>query len=229
MQRLAVCFALSCLLVSAESLRVRVVTGGHDHPLSFYSVFEGQHDWQVVVDGHPSAFRGDLRRNTDVLVLYDMVQELPQRQKENLKTFAESGRGIVALHHSIVSYNHWDWYLELIGGRYLQGPQAGMQASTYKHDVDLVVKPVAKHPVLAGIGEMRIVDETYKGMRILPDIKVLLEIEHPHGDRPVAWISPYTMSRVVYIQLGHGSEAHRHEGYRRLVRNAVQWAGRREE
>ncbi len=226
---MSICLILSGLLLSAEPLRVRVVTGGHDHELSFYSVFEGHRDWRVMVDGHPSAFRGDLLGNTDVLVLYDMVQQIPEPQKENLKAFAESGRGIVALHHSIVSYNHWDWYLELIGGRYLLEPQSGMPASTYRHDVKLVVKPAAKHPVLAGIEEMEILDETYKGMRISPAIKVLLEIEHPDGDRPVAWISPYNRSRVVYIQLGHGAKAHRHEGYRRLVRNAVQWAGRREE
>ncbi len=226
MWKTTVCLlSLAAAMAADETLRVRVITGGHDHEPSFYSVFEGQRDWRVMVDGHPTAFRGDLRRNTDVLVLYDMVQEIPESQRANLKSFAESGRGIVGLHHSVVSYNDWDWYLELIGGRYLQKPQGGRPASTYKHDLDLEVKPVAKHPVLAGIGAMRIFDETYKGMLILPTVRVLLEIDHPEGDKPVAWISPYERSRVIYIQLGHGREAHENEGYRRLVRNAVRWAG----
>ena len=60
-----------------------------------------------------------------------------------------------------------------------------------------------------------------------PDVKVLLTTTHPLADPALAWISPYAKSRVVTIQLGHGSEAHRHAGYRRLVKNALLWtAGR---
>jgi type 1 glutamine amidotransferase len=40
----------------------------------------------------------------------------------------------------------------------------------------------------------------------------------------VAWISPYTKSRVVYIQLGHGHGAFGHPSYRTIVHNAVLWA-----
>jgi type 1 glutamine amidotransferase len=43
----------------------------------------------------------------------------------------------------------------------------------------------------------------------------------------VAWISPYKAARVVVIQLGHGREAHLDANYRRLVRNAIVWAGGR--
>ena len=56
---------------------------------------------------------------------------------------------------------------------------------------------------------------------------VLLATSHPTSDGPIAWVSAYPRARVVYIQLGHGSEAHRDPGYRALVRNAVRWvAGR---
>ncbi len=78
-----------------------------------------------------------------------------------------------------------------------------------------------------GVEMPEIFDETYKGMWISPDATVLLRTTHPLADPPLAWISPYARSRVVVIQLGHGSEAHRHAGYRRLVKNAVMWtAGR---
>jgi hypothetical protein len=56
MPRLSICLILSGLLLSAEPLRVRVVTGGPDHALSFYSVFEARKDWRVAVDGRPTAF-----------------------------------------------------------------------------------------------------------------------------------------------------------------------------
>jgi type 1 glutamine amidotransferase len=74
---------------------------------------------------------------------------------------------------------------------------------------------------------MHIVDEGYKGMWHSPDITVLMRTNHPASDGPVAWVSPYPKSRVAVIQLGHDKLAHRHAGYRQLVRNAIVWAGRR--
>jgi type 1 glutamine amidotransferase len=70
-------------------------------------------------------------------------------------------------------------------------------------------------------------DETYKGMWISPDVKVLLRTDNPTRDGPVAWISPYPKSRVVYIELGHGQTAHLHPAYRTLVQNAVRWSAGR--
>ena len=54
---------------NADALRVLLVTGGHDHESSFYGVFEGHRDLCVNVDPHPVAFRNDLRKSYDVLVL----------------------------------------------------------------------------------------------------------------------------------------------------------------
>jgi len=103
-------------------------------------------------------------------------------------------------------------------------PEDGRPASTYKHDVELSVRPVGDHPVTAGIGALHLWDETYKGMWISPSVKVLLETENPASDGPVAWVGPYDKSRVVYIQLGHDRLAHVNPGYRALVYNALRWA-----
>jgi type 1 glutamine amidotransferase len=91
----------------------------------------------------------------------------------------------------------------------------------------MVVEVAAEHPVNQRVTGFRILDETYKGMWISPDVQVLLTTDHPTSDGPVAWIGPYEKARVVYIQLGHGREAHLNPAFRRLVRNAVLWtAGR---
>jgi uncharacterized protein len=90
------------------------------------------------------------------------------------------------------------------------------------------VRVVAEHPVTAGLADFRILDETYGGMWISPKATVLLRTDEKTSDGPVAWVSPYPKARVVYVQLGHGREAHLHPSFRRLVRNAVRWAGRRE-
>ena len=114
-----------------------------------------------------------------------------------------------------------------MGGRYRHEPESGHPASSYLHDVDLLVRPRRAHPITRDLGPFRIRDETYKGLWISPRAEVLLETDDPTSDGPVAWTFPHPKARVVSIQLGHGREAHRNPAYRRLVRNAVLWAGRR--
>ena len=114
-----------------------------------------------------------------------------------------------------------------VGGLYVLKPFGGMPASTYRHDVELHVRPVGSHPVVKGLPPMRLWDETYKNVWRDPRTQVLLETEHPTSDREIGWISPYAKSRVIYVQLGHGREAHEHPWYRRLVHNAILWSGGR--
>ncbi len=220
--------ALGASAGAAETapLRLLVVTGGHDYPTSFYTLFEepGKFHWDHAISNH-EAFRSDLREKYDVLVLYDMSTEISEAEKKNLADFLESGKGMVVLHHAILDYPQWEWWWrDVVGGKYLSNPEGGMPASTYLHDQEIEVEPALKHPILTGIGRMRLVDETYKGMWISPQVTALLKTQNPTSDPLVAWISPYEKSRVVYIQLGHGEPAHRNPGYRQLVHNAILWS-----
>ncbi len=214
---------------AAETLRVLVVTGGHEYPTSFYTVFEGRPEWRWSHAVSPEeAFARDIVSRFDVLVLYDYSQELSAEGRAHLRAFAEAGKGIVVLHHALCDYQDWPWFEELVGGRYLVADQADRKASTYRHDVPLVVKPIGSHPIVDSIGPLELVDETYKGMRISPKVVPLLETDNPDGDRWVAWVSPYEPARVVAIQLGHDEHAHRSPAYRELVRNAILWSARRQ-
>ena len=209
----------------AASPRVLVVTGGHEFEPSFYGLF-GEFRWTHAAGGAQQAFKKDIRASTDVLVLYNYEQQIGERERENLRAFLESGKGLVVLHHALCNWNDWEWwYRDVVGAKYQVKAAEGQPAATYKHDQDLVVRlampPRNAHPVLSGIWDMHITDETYKGMWISPEVKVLLRTDDPASDGPVAWISPYAKSRVVAIQLGHDHMAHEHPGYRGLVRNAV--------
>jgi type 1 glutamine amidotransferase len=209
---------------AAAAVRVLVVTGGHDYPTTFYTLFEQpglawDHDY-------PSehAYRRDLRPRYDVLVLYDMPDTLSEKARANLRDFAESGKGIVVMHHALCSNNDWDWFRDLAGGRYLLAPQGGKPPSTYKHDETIPIAMGRPHPITRGITLTELYDETYKGMWISPDVTVLLTTTHPLADPQLAWISPYQKSRVVTIQLGHGREAHVHPQFRTMIRNAILWS-----
>jgi type 1 glutamine amidotransferase len=211
-------------------LRVLVVTGGHSHDASFYALFENQPDLRAVIEPHPTAFTKNLVRDFDVIALYDMVQvaQVPEAQRQKLKQFAESGKGILVIHHALVSYQEWDWYWkELAGGRYLLNDLPGLAKSTYQHDVEMGIRPEGDHPIVRGLAPFRIVDETYGGMQIVPESLVLLRSDDPKAGGPVAWVSPYRKSRVVALQLGHDHQAHRNPHFRDLFRRCLLWAGGR--
>jgi type 1 glutamine amidotransferase len=209
---------------SADAVRVLLVTGGHDHDIAFYSVLDGQEDLEVWVDSHPNAFVTAPLEGTDVVVLYDMPAEMTPEQRKSLRAFVEAGGGVVALHHAIFGRVGWRWWWEeVVGGRHVNEPGHGWPPSTWEHDQELDVEVATRHPVTEGVESFRILDETYKGGWISPDVTTLLTTDNPTSDRAIAWVGPHPKARVVFIQLGHGREAHLHPAFRRLVRNAVLW------
>jgi type 1 glutamine amidotransferase len=210
---------------ASSPLRLYVVTGGHDYHMSFYQLFDDT-SFQVNLRPHPGAFDGDLRKRADVLVLYDMApaKEIGEQGQKNLRDFLESGKGLVILHHAIFDYLDWPWYTKEVSG-VTQDANRDRSRPDYKHDVKIEIEPVARHPVLSGISAFQIVDETYRGLIVAPTNTILLRTNDPTSDGPVTWISPYQKSRVVVIQLGHGEQAHLDLNYRKLVHNAILWAG----
>ncbi len=209
-----------------NALRVLVVTGGHNYDTEFYSVFMDFNDiiWSHKISNY-DAYKTDLREKYDALVLYDSAKEIGENESKNLRAFVESGKGVVVLHHAITNYNSWEWwYKEVVGGKYLLKPDLGMPPSTFKHDEEMFVYPVTRHPITSRVGRIHIHDETYKGMWISPDVTVLMETDNPNNGKPVVWISPYDKSKVVYIQLGHDRNALLHTGYQKLVRRAILWS-----
>ena len=225
-------FAVLVLACSAgaQPIRVELVTGGHSHELSFYSVFENNPEFRINVNPHPLAFTGDMRKSVDVLVLYDMTDVNEEPRRKNLRDYLEAGKGLVVLHHAVIDNQKWPWwYEEVTGGRYFLSTEGDHRASTYQHDVPLKVHSPVKHPVTAGLEDFTITDEVYNFMWRSPKSQVLLEADRPEGEKAVAWIGPWQKSRVVVIQLGHGKEAHQNASYRKLVRNAILWSAKRPE
>ena len=92
----------------------------------------------------------------------------------------------------------------------------------------LDVRPVGNHPIVENIGPLHLTNEVaYKGMWQSPKITPLLETTAAASDRVVAWIAPNTTAKVVCIQPGDATTTHRNPAFRKLVRNAILWAGGR--
>jgi hypothetical protein len=213
-----------------ELLRVLVVTGGHSYNPSFYEVFRNGSGfrWSHAAS-QKEAFRPDMKDRYDVVVLYDMHNTIGEAEQKHLREYVEAGKGVVALHHAIVDYTSWPWwYQEVIGGKYFEKAEGPHAASKYKDDVPMTVRAAAGkqgHAIVRGLGDIVTIDECYKGMWHSPKIDVLMETDAACNDKPVVYLGPRPGSRVVYIQLGHGTYTHNHPGYRKLVHNAIQWAG----
>jgi type 1 glutamine amidotransferase len=164
----------------------------------------------------------------DVVVLYDMVQNITDAQKAKFLSLFDKGIGLVVLHHALVSYQHWPDFERIIGGRY---PEADGKSGVvtpevgYQHDVDIPVAIVSpEHPVVAGLNNFVIHDEIYWGFRVGPDITPLLTTTHAKSGKPLAWARTEKKSRVVCIQLGHGPEAFEDSNYRRSLAQSIHWA-----
>ena len=210
---------------AAQPVRVMVVTGGHPYDTSFESLFEGNREIVAKVYPWDVAYKRDFRSSIDVVVLYNLTQEIDAVERKNLQDFVESGKGLVVLHHAIASYwKTWPWYQEVTGAKYFLNTEGDVQRSKPTIGQQVSARPVGEHPITAGLGPMHWEEETYKGMVISPAVKVLLETDNPTSERQLAWISPYQKSRVVVILAGHDRKAHLYPGYRTLVQNSILWS-----
>jgi type 1 glutamine amidotransferase len=160
-----------------------------------------------------------------------MHNSTTEQTRNRLRSFVESGGGILSLHHAIVDYTDWPWWYEKVtGGKYFVEPIEDHSASHFKEDEEFLVTIAQgkhNHPVVKGIGPLWVYDELYRGMYLSPDIEVLMETSHPANDRPVVYVGPHQKARVVYIQLGHSDDTMKDPGFRKLVSNAVKWISRK--
>ena len=218
----------------APMMKVLVITGGHgfeEEP--FFAMFAKNPAITFIHAAHSKGTsdaydRPDLY-SFDVIVLYDMVQNISDEQKARFKGLIERGIGLVVLHHAIVSYQSWPEFERIIGGTYPE-PQDKKGVVTemlgYEHDVDIPVKIVTKdHPITAELNDFTLKDEIYWGYRTGADITPLLTTTHPKSGKPLAWARQEGKSRVTYIQLGHGQIAFKNGNFQQLLAQAIQWAG----
>jgi hypothetical protein len=163
-----------------------------------------------------------------VLVLNDQT-DWPDTARDNIQKAVAAGSGFVVFHNALGDNQNWPWwYQEVTGGHLVLSGHDGLKKSAVGPVASLDVRPVGSHPVVRNIGPLRLVNEVaYKGMWQSPKIMPLLETTSAASDKVVAWIGPNTTARVVCIQPGEASETHRNPAFRRLVRNAILWAGGR--
>ncbi len=218
-------------------LRLLILTGGHEFEREeFFTMFHRFKNVRIIESKHPEAntwFTSDRAELYDVLVFYDMMQVISPEQKDAFVKLLEKGKGAVFLHHSIASYQDWDEFEKILGGRYYLKPYEanGQQhpGSTYKHDVDLKVHiEDTDHPVTKGMKDFKIHDEVYNGFFVQPNMHPLLSTDHPKSGKIIGWSHQYGASRIVYLQLGHDHSAYQNKNFQGLVEQSVKWVAGKE-
>lgn len=223
----------------ARPMRIAIFTGGHPFDRdAFFAVFDrlGEIAWAEFPQADANEmWQSDALRDYDAVVLYDLWQDITEAQKQGMvRWLRDEGKGLLALHHSIANYQHWDEYPRIIGARYFLAPGVAPDGTPYERsqwhmDVTLTVQVLdPAHPVTQGLPErFTIVDETYKGFWVAPSVHPLLGTDSEFSEPLLAWAHRYGAAKVVYLQLGHGPSAFNDHNFHTFIGNALRWVAER--
>ena len=219
-----------------NKINALIITGGHGFQEGqFFEMFDSFEDFSYDAVVFPAAFEKlnpESAEPYDALVFYDMWQEINEAQKSAFIKLTKQGKGLLILHHAIISYQGWDEYANIVGGRFYTQPRVRggveMPTGTVEHGVQLKVHIADKtHPVTQGVQDFEIIDETYNNFWVSDDVDVLLTTKHPSSGPVIGWAYQYESSRVVHIQLGHDELAYKNPDYRKLVSQTIRWVAQR--
>ena len=210
--------------------KILVITGGHDFEqqefFEMFDSFEGMnYDWLVQPEANKLLESGETGEY-QAFVFYDMYQNITAAQQEAYLAALKKGAGMLFLHHSLVSYQDWPDFQQIIGGKYLLEETSIHPKSTYKHDIDfkvLIAKSGLKSPITNGIQDFMIHDEVYGNYIVNDNVIPLLITNHPESSKVIGWSNAYLNSKIVYLQPGHDHHAYENSNYRKLVRQAIEF------
>ena len=215
--------------LKAQPVKIMLITGGHAFDtLQFFQLFD---DMNGIVCEHfqqPEANRaiaGGKAKNFDVLVFYDMWQSISENEKRAYLELTRNGKPMLFLHHSLVSYQGWETFEKMIGGKYIQkSPNIPEnEQSTYEHDVWVYMHPLRNHPVTQGFEMIKLFDEVYGNTRVSDDVIPLFKTNHPKSSGIIGWENRFNSSTIVYLQPGHDYRAFQDENYRKLLSQTIHY------
>jgi uncharacterized protein len=213
-------------------IRVLLTYGGHGfEEKAFFAMFDsfpGIVTTKVAMPGAADLLKPSLKKDYDVVVMYDMWRSFSPEQQKAFVALLNEGIGLVSLHHNLGANQQWEEFRKIIGGIHIpkkfvvDGKEYGPSGSTDNQDLRVTVVD-KRHPITAGITDFTIHDETYHKYYTSPAVKVLLTTDNPKNEPPLAWVHKYGKSRVFYFMLGHDSSAWNNPDYPRILANGIRW------
>lgn len=211
-------------------VNVLVVAGGHSFDTTeFFDLFHSMNGVEMDSVYYPEAkemMRLGKTDAYDVLVFYDYMPNLPEADSLVFQNLTMEGKPMLFLHHALCSFQVWDGYLEMLGGKYVMaGPGVDTSLlSDYKHDIDMDIEVVdSQHPITLGMQDFSIHDEGYSNITLAPGILPLLKTDHPDAAPLLAWTNKSDQSSLVYLMLGHDKLAYENPAFKQLLEQSINW------
>ncbi len=222
-------FSVFVIVLQAQPIKVMLITGGHSYDtLQFFQMFDALEGIEYEHFQQPKANEAILNGKAekyDVLVFYDMWKTISIPERAAYIGLTKAGKPLLFLHHSVVSYQNWDEFEKIVGGKYIEkGTNVPVEKqSTYEHDVWVYIEPSVKHPVTRNLGSLRFFDEVYGNTRVSENVIPLLKTKHPKSSEIIGWENHYNSSKIIYIQPGHDYRTYQEADYRKLLLQAIKY------
>lgn len=195
-----------------------------------------ENGWSMQVTDKGGAIRPEVLARYDLVVWNNISGDaLTLTQRKALRTWVEHGGGFVGIHGAAGDpATFWDWYTDtLVGARFLGHP-ANPQFRPAKLHVE-----AKDDPIMRGIpSEFSMTDEWYsfpvnprqRGVKVLVTLDEATYAPPPNlamgTDHPIAWKHCVGKGRSFYSAIGHPPSSFADANYRRILTQAILWAGK---
>jgi hypothetical protein len=217
---------------STTDIRVAVVTGGHGFEVQpFADLFHRLPRVAAYIqhmDDFATASEA-VRDSYDVVLFYTMLKETPTdeglpwyagKPKTALERLGSTSQGVFILHHALLAFPQWAHWNELVG---INERSFGF----YGGQTFQVHNAQPAHPIVAGLADWEMTDETYTMLDAGPGNEILLEVQHPKSMKTLAWTRQVRDTRIFCFQSGHDHVTWDNPGFQRVLGNGLAWCARR--
>ncbi len=218
------------LISCKQHPKVLLIVGGHTYDTTkFYEMFHSMEGIEFDSVSYPQAINV-LRSNDpddyDLLLFYDFIPDMSLNDSNTFNRLTAQGKSMLFLHHAICTFQDWDGYKEIIGGKYFMPEYHAEKSlhSRYRHDIDLPITIIDRsHPVTNGIDDFIIRDEGYSNIQINKDVHPLFGSSHPDCSHLVGWVNQADHSTCLYLMFGHDKHAYNNESLHQILDNGIHW------
>lgn len=216
-------------VTTVPPLKVLMIAAGQAHdynalPKKLAEALAKDRDIEVRVTGDLAVLNPDELGKCDVMMFNNCQEDrLTDAQREAILGALRQGKGLVAVHCALYSFQPWPEWRKIVGC-VVRGHDPFATFGSVVVDSD---NPIAKNVP----AEFKVSDEPYLAEEWVEDNHVLVQTAEPHGKRskpePMAWTTRYAGARVFSIMFGHDEKVQTDPAFLRLLANGTRWAGGR--
>lgn len=212
--------------------RVAIVTGdeypGHlwrETAPEMAAILRDDPRLEVTIIETPMILASPLLSYYDAVVLnYNNFNQRPDGGEpvwSGLRTFVESGHGLVMMHFACGAFGEWKDFVKLAGRVY--DPALPPHDPYGPFGVTIVDR---QHPITEGMSDFRTTDELYTCLAGTAPLRLLAQAVSVVDQKPypMGFVVEPGKGRVFHSPLGHDVRALKPEGVRELYRRAAAWS-----